>query len=69
MAGITKRSAEYVPERYRVALDQLSKADLMEVAYSLASRLETDDAEAAFLLVVEEHRTLAINMGRKPKRI
>jgi hypothetical protein len=69
MAGVTKRRAEFVPERYRVSLDQLSKADLMEVAFSLALRLESDDAESAFNLVAQEHLTLAANMGRKGKQI
>jgi hypothetical protein len=69
MAGIGKRQADFVPVKYRTPLDQLSKADLLEIAYSLALRLEVDDAEAAFILVAEEHRILAANAGRKPVRI
>lgn len=60
-----KRPAAFVPEKYRVVLNHLSKADLMEVAYSLAMRLESDDAEAAFNVVADEYRTLAANAGRK----
>jgi hypothetical protein len=69
MGGLGKRRADFVPEKHRVSLDHLSKADLMEVAYSLAMRLEADDSEAAFNLVANEHRTLCASAGRKPQRL
>jgi hypothetical protein len=70
MGGLRKRQAEYVPQPFRVAFDAaMSKADLMEVAFSLAMRLSEDNTENAANLVADEYRTLAAQSGRKPNRI
>ena len=69
MAGIGKRQAEYVPQEYRERLDKLSKADLMELAWSFASIMHEDSAPRAFAALVEERGILDDNLGIKQRKI
>lgn len=70
MAGLGKRDAEYVPYAQRMELDKLSKADLMEIAYSFAVRITgSDDFHEAYNIVKAEHEALAQNGSRKPVKL
>lgn len=68
MAGISKRPASYVPPEYRARLDKLSKADLMELAWSLASILEEDDPERAMAHLVSEREILDTTLELKVRK-
>ena len=70
MAGLLKRQADYVPYAQKVELDKMSKADLMEVAYSLALRLTgCEDWCEAYQIVKSEHEILAQSECRKPVKL
>ena len=66
-AGVTKRVAQ-VPRPYRGMLHDLSKADLMEIAWSLGSLCNggnsLDDDAATFERLEKEANTQRLNQGR-----
>ena len=65
-----KRRAEYVPRPHRTELNKLSKADLLEIAYSLAVLLTgNEDANEAYQIVRAEYVALCLNSGRKPVKL
>lgn len=65
MAGIGKKGTVLVHERYRAALDALSKAHLMDLAWSLAGRnaSSADDPHAVMSILRMESKVVAEHRG------
>lgn len=71
MAGANKRVASRVPMTYRVELDKLSKADLMELVWDFATRAvgeEKPNAEV-YREAAYTARILANADGRKMPKL
>lgn len=66
--GAVKRRAEVPQDVYRIG-ERVSKADLLEAAYHLASLCGRgegcDDESAAIARLIEELNTIRANQGRR----
>lgn len=68
--GSIKRGATYIPYAQRIELEKLSKADLMEIAYSLAViQTGEEDKCEAYQIVKREHENMCLAQGRKPLKL
>lgn len=68
--GVLKRPASFVPRPMWAELNRLSKADLMDIAYQLALRIDGEESEiCAYAIVKNEHEVLCGNEQRRPVKL